>query len=75
MLALRHFEIYVYPTNEAVKIYTDHNPLIFISKMSGKNQRILRWSLELQKYNLDINHIRGKENVLADALSRGWVTV
>ncbi|XP_069983360.1 uncharacterized protein [Penaeus vannamei] len=71
ILALRHFEIYLYPTKEAVKIYTDHNPLTFISKMSCKNQRILRWSLELQKYNLSVNHIRGKENVLADALSRG----
>ncbi|XP_037803946.1 uncharacterized protein LOC119598371 [Penaeus monodon] len=71
ILAVRHFEIYLYPTKEAVKIYTDHNPLTFISKMSCKNQRILRWSLELQKYNLSVYHIRGKENVLADALSRG----
>lgn len=60
MLALRHFEVYLYPARDPVKIYTDHNPLTFIAKMSGKNQRILRWSLELQKYDLDINHINGK---------------
>ncbi|XP_047500268.1 uncharacterized protein LOC125046527 [Penaeus chinensis] len=39
ILALRHFEIYLYPTKEAVKIYTDHNPLTFISKMSFRSPK------------------------------------
>ncbi|XP_037773242.1 uncharacterized protein LOC119568911 [Penaeus monodon] len=53
--SLRHFEVYVCPASYSLKVYTDHNPL---SRMSSKNQRIMRWSLELQKYNLDIHNIK-----------------
>ena len=38
--------------------------------MKNKNQRFVRWSLILQEYNLDIKHIKGKDNVMADALSK-----
>ena len=38
--------------------------------MKNKNQRLVRWSLTLQEYNLDIRHIKDKDNVMADALSR-----
>ena len=38
--------------------------------MKNKNQRLVRWSLALQEYNLEIQHIPGSENVVADALSR-----
>ena len=51
-------------------MYTDHNPLVCINRMKDKNQRLLRWSLALQEYNLKICHIRGKDNVTADALSQ-----
>ncbi|KAK4326574.1 hypothetical protein Pmani_002888 [Petrolisthes manimaculis] len=34
------------------------------------NQRLLRWSLTLQPYNLVIRHIKGTDNLIADALSR-----
>ena len=38
--------------------------------MKNKNQRLVRWSLALQEYNLETQHIPGSENVVADALSR-----
>ena len=38
--------------------------------MKNRNQRLVRWSLALQEYNLDIEHIKGRDNVIADALSR-----
>ena len=53
-----------------IKVYTDHNPLTFLKTMKNKNQRLLRWSLALQEYNLEIQHIPWSENVVADALSR-----
>ena len=34
------------------------------------NQKLLRWSLELDQYNLDVRHRPGKENVHPDLLSR-----
>ena len=70
ILALEHFEVYVNSANQPTTVYSDHNPIVFIHKMKNRNQRLLRWSLILQEYNLDIRHIPGKENVIADALSR-----
>ena len=68
VLAVQHFDVYV--TQGDVTIYTDHNPLVFLEKFKTKNQRLFRWSLILQPYSLKIQHIVGKKNILADALSR-----
>ena len=70
VLALQHFEVYVTSSSLPVVVYSDHNPLVFIRKMKDKNQRLLRWSLMLQEYVLEIRHIKGKDNVIADCLSR-----
>ncbi|PWI46234.1 hypothetical protein CEE45_17880, partial [Candidatus Heimdallarchaeota archaeon B3_Heim] len=70
LLALTHFDVYMGSTPFTITVYTDHNPLTFIHKMKNKNQRLVRWSLALQEYNLKICHIAGKENVIADTLSR-----
>ena len=42
--------------------------------MRNHNKRLLRWSLVLQEYHLRIHHVRGCDNVVADALSRpAWL--
>lgn len=73
ILALQHFEVYVSCSTGPVIIYTDHNPLTFLSTLKSPNQRLIRWALFLQAYSLDIRHIRGRDNLLADALSRAPV--
>ena len=70
ILALQQFEVYLSSSATPIVVFSDHNPLTFIHKMKNKNQRLLRWSLMLQEYNLDIRHIRGKDNIIPDALSR-----
>ena len=70
LLSLQHFDVYLRPTIAPVQVYTDHNPLVFINKMKNHNQRLLRWSLALQEYDLEIRHVKGRDNVIADALSR-----
>ena len=69
-LALQHFEVYLASSVAPIVIFSDHNPLTFIHKMKNKNQRLLRWSLMLQEHNLDIRHIKGKDDIIPDALSR-----
>ena len=67
ILALQHFGVYVSCSKQPVIVFTDHNPL---HKLKNKNQRLLRWSLMLQEHDLDIRHIKGKDNVIDDCLSR-----
>ena len=62
VLAVRAFSVYFGST--PVKVYTDHNPLVFIQKMANYNQKLLRWCLELQQYNLEVVHRPGKDNFL-----------
>ena len=70
ILALQHFDVYVGSGLSPVVVFTDHNPLTFLQSLRGPNQRLVRWSLFLQSFNLDIRHIKGRDNVVADALSR-----
>ena len=66
----QHFEVFLTSSSSPTVIFSDHNPLTFIHKMKNKNQRLLSWSLFLQKYNLDIRHIKWKDNIVSDALCR-----
>ncbi len=61
LLPLQHFEVYVGSTPLPALVYSDHNPLVLLSQMHNNNQRLMRWSLLLQDFNID--------NVMADALS------
>lgn len=68
--ALQHFEVYIESGQSSVQVFTDHNPLVFLSRMYNHNQRLMRWSLIIQNYTLKIHHKKGSENIVADALSR-----
>lgn len=70
IFALQHFEVYIGSTVQPVNVYTDHNPLIFLQRMSNANHRLMRWSLICQGYSLNICHKKGTDNVVADSLSR-----
>ena len=70
LLALQHFDVYLNTAVFPITVFTNHNPLIFIDKMKSSNQWLLQWSLLFQEYKVKIHHIRGKDNVIADALSR-----
>lgn len=70
VLALQHFEVYLGSSSLPIEVFTDHNPLTFLSRMSNHNQRLMRWSLIVQEFNLKIQHKKGADNIVADALSR-----
>ena len=68
--AIKKFECYLSSNPAPLQVFTDHNPLTFLDRNKFSNQRLLRWSLFLQPYNLQVNHIKGSDNVIADTLSR-----
>ena len=36
----------------------------------SQSQRVMRWRLILEEFGPDIKHIKGEDNVVADAISR-----
>lgn len=65
--AINKFKPYLYGAK--FTLLTDHKPLTFL-KNSSKNDKILRWALDLKNYSFDVLYKEGKTNVVADALSR-----
>jgi len=49
-------------------LQTDHKNLIYVN-LEG-SAKVRRWKLLMQEYNFDIEHIPGRDNVVADAFSR-----
>lgn len=69
VLALTHFSYYASPARLLV-LATDHKPLTCLSNFKHKNNRLLRWSLFLQNFQVSVKHVKGSDNVIADVLSR-----
>ncbi len=67
--ALQFFDVYV-GGGMPIEVFSDHNPLTFLHSLQSPSQRLMRWILFLQPYNLIVRHIKGTDNVVADALSR-----
>lgn len=67
----KYFRPYLY--GKEFDLQTDHQPIKWLHiKHSGKdiNPRLQRWLLSLGEYNINIDYIKGKDNKIADFLSR-----
>jgi transposase InsO family protein len=54
-----------------VVVHTDHRPLLHLMQKKETHVNLARWLIELQQYdNVTIQHVDGKRNTVADALSR-----
>ena len=61
-----------YTFGKPITVETDHQPLTSIWKKTivTSSPRLQRLLLRLAQYDVHIEYLRGKENVIADALSR-----
>jgi hypothetical protein len=59
-----------YITRYEVFVHTDHSAIRFLMNKPVTTGRITRWLLLLQEFNITIVDRPGKENVVADFLSR-----
>ena len=53
-----------------IVIFTDHNPLTYLSTTMSKSAKLVRWSLALQNFDVEIRYKKGKLNIVADCMSR-----
>ncbi|MEG0578157.1 MAG: RNase H-like domain-containing protein, partial [Bacilli bacterium] len=63
--AIEHFKSIIF--NSSIMIKTDNANLIFKGELT---KRIQRWKYQLEEFDYKLEYKRGKENVLADSLSR-----
>lgn len=66
--ATKYFRPYLY--GRKFIIQTDHQPLQWLHNLKDPNNRVLRWKIRLSEYEYTIQYLAGKDNVVADALSR-----
>ena len=66
--AIQHFRVYL--EGQRFELHTDHNALRYILTSKDPRGRIARWVTFLQQFNYIVKHVKGKENVVPDALSR-----
>ncbi|KDQ71468.1 hypothetical protein L798_14128, partial [Zootermopsis nevadensis] len=66
--ALDKFRIYVF--GHTIHLNTDNKALSFLNKCALTSNRIARWTMQIQEYDLKIKHISGASNFLADTISR-----
>ena len=66
--ALRWFKVYLY--GRQLKLYTDHQSLVYLLTRDKVSSVIENWMYEILSFNFEIRHLPGLENHLPDALSR-----
>jgi transposase InsO family protein/ribosomal protein L21E len=66
--ALKRFRSWIFLSR--IIIYSDHNPLSYLTDASPKSAKLTRWALALQEFNVDFRYRPGRQNTVADFLSR-----
>lgn len=70
--ALKRLRNYLYGVKN-LQIFTDHQPLTFAVSDKNTNAKIKRWMAFIEEQNAKISYKPGKDNIVADALSRHTV--
>jgi RNase H-like domain found in reverse transcriptase len=66
--ALKRFRAWIFMSK--INVYSDHNPLSYLTDASPKSAKLARWALALQEFNIDFRYRPGRQNTAADFLSR-----
>src|SRR5215475_9341355 len=68
ILALERFRPYI--EGQQIVVETDHRPLRWLYNIKSTSAKLQRWALRLQEFQFEIRHLPGRDNVVADCLSR-----
>lgn len=70
--SLKKLRNYLYGA-KCINIFTDHQPLTFAVSEKNTNAKIKRWKSFIEEHNVNIFYKPGRENLVADALSRQFI--
>jgi hypothetical protein len=65
---LKKFRTWIFGSH--ITIFSDSHPLTFLTSSAPKSAKLTRWAIALQQFNLTFKYTRGRENIIADYLSR-----
>ncbi len=65
---LKHFRDII--MGYKIIVYPDHSPITEIFRGRNPNGRLARWYLTIQAYSPEIKYTKGRQSVVAEALSR-----
>ena len=68
MHALAKFRQYLVGSKFTVK--TDHNSLRYFLERKELNEKQQKWVSKIEAYDFGIEYVKGKNNIVVDALSR-----
>jgi hypothetical protein len=66
--ALRKYRHWIFGTK--VVVYSDHNPLTFLTESAPKSAKLMRWALALQEFDVEFRYRAGKTHIVPDVLTR-----
>ena len=66
--ALQKFKHWLFGTR--VTLYSDHNPITYLTETTPKSSKLVRWALALQEFNVSFVYRADRNNEAADCISR-----
>ena len=66
--ALNRYRDVIFGAHVVVKC--DHDPIKYLLQNTTQSPKLTRWALSIQQFDIEIQHIKGAKNVVADGLSR-----
>lgn len=66
--ATKVFRPYLFGRKFTIK--TDHRPLVWLNGLKEPNSKLQRYKIRLNEFDFDIEYVKGKQNFVADGLSR-----
>ncbi|GBG86822.1 hypothetical protein CBR_g42105 [Chara braunii] len=66
--ALDHWKHYL--LGRHLKVYSDHETLRWLKTQAKMTPKLTRWAAEIDQFDFELKPVKGKYNVVADALSR-----
>lgn len=66
--SIQYFKPYLF--GRRFKVKTDHRPLVYLFGMKNPSNKLTRMRLDLEEFDFYIEFVQGKQNVVADTLSR-----